>query len=41
MKIQILISKKPWMIEKINLIKKIQSKFDKNIVIINNHKNLK
>jgi len=41
MKIQILISKKSWAKEKIDLIKKILSKFSKNIVIINSHKNLR
>jgi len=41
MKIQILISKKSWATEQINLIKKILSKFDKNILIIDNHKNLR
>tara|TARA_B110000977_G_C11080774_1_gene492854 strand:+ start:2434 stop:3093 length:660 start_codon:yes stop_codon:yes gene_type:complete len=41
MKIQILISKKSWATKQINLIKKILSKFDKNIVIISDHKNLR
>ena len=41
MRIQILISKKSWATEKIGLIKKILSKFNKNIVIIDNHKNLR